>query len=582
MAPDADNIWDDLGPREQIRAQYGGWSTFFFEFVPHVVSVISGVNKTVGNKEIAEHYAFKTMQLLSTDARMVERTMMYLREGNMWGMAMFYTKWGLKKILSKDAVGETLLMATGIHLGPEALVLVAANLNVAARVVVTSDAVASVIKTFIGYRNSRYKTTFEIWSESVGFGNISGSVHDAADATPVSGVRVVVLGDEGNPMDPSHEDITSETGAFYFGNIMEGGKTLEISKAGYESKSIGVTVESGKTVNVPVTLGKESGLVQGKVINKILQHNGIDPDTFRGDCSLDAQEIGGAGQTFAYVVLDGQYAKDLSPGDWRLIAYHDLYWPDTVQVTVEEDVTVQAPDIVLYPRGTMEGQLSLDMDGNGTWEKQLTFTSDNAAAGLMNLLAGELGDRATGSFLQVIGVTGGYITPTYELINMQIDLGLVTGPGYFNLGGYSEVLSPAYSIPAGVYYLTNKEKCYHPDAGYQDMIFLVTSDPDGIPCNCGITAFGSLVLEQFGTGLTDVVSGGIYADLAGYTNCTCYCCEDVDGDGEEDDWVVDCAKARLSIDFAVVVGSLMEGKTSENLRSTGELRVSETTGSKDR
>ena len=70
--------------------------------------------------------------------------------------------------------------------------------------------------------------------------------------------------------------------------------------------------------------------------------------------------------------------------------------------------------------------------------------------------------------------------------------------------------------------------------------------------------------------------------LAGYTNCTCYCCEDVDGDGQEDDWVVDCAKARLSIDFEVVVGSLMGAKAGEDLRSRGELRVREVTGGIDR
>jgi hypothetical protein len=575
MAPDADNVWDNLGPREQIRARYGGWSTFFFEFIPHVVSVITGANKTVGNKEIAEHWAFKTMQLLSSDARMVERTMMYLREGNMWGMAWFYTKWGLKKILSRDELGETLLGALGITLEAEHLTVLAANLNVAARVVVTSDAVASVIKTFVGYRNSRYKTTFEIWSETVGFGNISGSVHDAADGTPISGARVLVLDDDDNPMEPSHEDFTSESGAFYFSNIQAGDRTLQVSKAGYAAKTVSVTVQSSKTVNVPVTLGKESGSVQGTVINQVLRHNGVVPDNFRGDCSLDAQEIGGAGQTYAYVVTDGQYSKDLSPGNWRLIASHDLYWPDTVEVTVAEDAVAEAPEIILWPRGRMEGQISLDMDGNGTWEKQYSFDSYMVAADLMDLMASGPGGAKTGTYLQVIGATGFYTAPTYEAVNLQIDLGLVTGAGYYDMGGYSEVLSQDYSIPAGVYYLTNKERCYNPASGYMDMIFLVISDPDGVGCNCGITDFGSLVLEQFGTGLTDVVSGGIYADLAGYTNCTCYCCEDLDGDGQEDDWVVDCAKARLSLDFEVVVGSLMSGASREGLRQAGEVRLRE-------
>jgi len=53
---------------------------------------------------------------------------------------------------------------------------------------------------------------------------------------------------------------------------------------------------------------------------------------------------------------------------------------------------------------------------------------------------------------------------------------------------------------------------------------------------------------------------------------SCSCCEDLDGDGQEDDWVVDCAKARLRIDFRVIVGSLMSGQMSDGLRSADELR----------
>ncbi|MGD9402838.1 MAG: carboxypeptidase-like regulatory domain-containing protein, partial [bacterium] len=255
MAPDPDNLWSNLGDNEEWRAHYGGLSTFFFEFMPHVVSVISGVNKTVGNKEIAEHWAFLTMQLLTSDARMMERTGMYLQEGNLWGMAWFYTKWGIKKIATQDAIGEMLVTAIWTNFTEEQFALMVANANIAVRVVVTSDAVASVIKTLIGFRNSRFKTTFEIWKETVGFGNISGTVHDAADGTPIPGVTVTLEGDDGNPMDPSHEETTSSTGAFFFENIMAGEKTLEFSKVGYEAKSLGVTVQSGKTTAVAVTLG---------------------------------------------------------------------------------------------------------------------------------------------------------------------------------------------------------------------------------------------------------------------------------------------------------------------------------------
>jgi hypothetical protein len=575
MAPDADNNWDDLGPREQTRARYGGWSTFFFEFVPHVVSVITGANKAMDNKEIAEHHAFKFMQLLSTDARMMDRTQMYIREGNMWGMGWFYTKWGIKKLLTRDSVGEALAAAWSMVFTVEDYELLVANMNVAVRVAVTSDAVASVIKTLIGYRNSRYKTTFKIWAETTGFGNISGSVHDEDDGLAISGVHVVVQGDEGNPMNPSHEYTTGETGAFYFENIMEGQKTLDVSKAGYGTKSVGVNVKSGMTVNVNVSLSKDTGRVQGKVLNEILRWNSVDPSTFQDACNLDVEEIGGTGQTLAYVLYDGEYAKDLAPGNWRLIASHDLYWPDTVEVTVESEDIIDVDDLVLYPRGRMNGEISLDMDGNGTWEKQSTFTAFMTAAGFVNPTPHEAGGSATGSYLEVLATAVEFGSATYEYIFMDIDLGLVDGPDYYNLGGYGEVTSPAYSVPAGVYYLMNKEKCYHPDAGYMPMSFLVSSEPSIAPCNCEIVNFGSLVLEEFGTELTDVLSGGISADLAGWNTCDCYCCEDVDGDGQEDDWVVDCARARLSLDFEVIVGSLMSQSVREKASLARERRARE-------
>jgi hypothetical protein len=88
------------------------------------------------------------------------------------------------------------------------------------------------------------------------------------------------------------------------------------------------------------------------------------------------------------------------------------------------------------------------------------------------------------------------------------------------------------------------------------MNFFVTdrSDP---PCNCGLTNFGSLFLEAgYGTALTDLVSGAIVADLVGWNGCECWCCADVDQDGQEDDYVVSCAKAQVHMDFRMLVGSL--------------------------
>jgi hypothetical protein len=332
---------------------------------------------------------------------------------------------------------------------------------------------------------------------------------------------------------------------------------------------------------VAVNLGKDAGSVQGRIINKILRHYGRTPDTFQGACNLEAKEIGGSGQPLVYTIDGGEYAKDLSPGNWRLIASHDLYWPDTVEVIVEEDEITQVPEMILYPKGRMEGQISFDMDDNGSWEKNVNFTAVTTAAGKMSMLAGPSGAPATGYYLQILGggdMTGG---GAYDVILLQVDLGDVTEPDYYSLGGFAEVLSPAYSVPAGLYYITDRERCYHPQAGYQTMMFMVSSEPTIAECNCGVTFFGSLTLEQFGTELTDVVSGGISSYLAGWKGCTCTCCEDVDGDGQDDDFVVDCAKAKLSLDFEVVVGSLLSSKMGDMLNPADEQRLRELTGGPD-
>jgi hypothetical protein len=102
-----------------------------------------------------------------------------------------------------------------------------------------------------------------------------------------------------------------------------------------------------------------------------------------------------------------------------------------------------------------------------------------------------------------------------------------------------------------------------------DFMIVDRSDP---ACNCGITNFGSLVLEEYGEGLTDVVRGGIVSDLAGWNGCECWCCADVDGDGEEDDYVVSCARAHVDVDFRFLVGSLYKVTPGAARRLTTERR----------
>ena len=120
-----------------------------------------------------------------------------------------------------------------------------------------------------------------------------------------------------------------------------------------------------------------------------------------------------------------------------------------------------------------------------------------------------------------------------------------------------------YYPKAGASYVTQRYLCHNPEYGYDSpMVFANQGMPQSAPCDCGITDYGSLTLDEYGSQLTNAIDGLMVAYLAGTNRCDCYCCDDVDGDGAEDDWVVDCAKVRVEIHLRVLVGSLYDDALS--------------------
>lgn len=47
--------------------------------------------------------------------------------------------------------------------------------------------------------------------------------------------------------------------------------------------------------------------------------------------------------------------------------------------------------------------------------------------------------------------------------------------------------------------------------------------------------------------------------------CSCWCCADTDGDGQEDDWVTSCSRAELNLTFNSLLGTmyLVMGSTGD-------------------
>ena len=550
---EAGNSFSALAPREQYNVIFAGEATVFFEFLPRIISVVTNTTKYTPREDIANAMIVEVLSYLKYP-QILDRMREYYLAGDWLGAVWFLIKEGATKVVNDDQFRDKFLGYIGVTLSDQAFTLLAKWVLFPVKVVLVGDNVTSIMKTTYGFTSTRFKTTFNVWAETIEFevGNIQGSVHDKEGGLPIASAVVDVLGDDANPLHPSHQDVTSETGAFYFGNIMEGEKTLRVTKTGYKTKTVTVTVVKNETIDVAIEIEKEKGTTTGNIIDEILLEHGIEDPTFKKDCSLTVRELGGENRVFYYTISDGDYQVNVPPGHYRIVAEHEDYYPDSVEVVVTADTGTQAPrDLLMKPQASMSGDIYLDMDNNGGYETHyaINFT---AVGGGWETPAGNC--PISGSPFSVI-IAVGTLTGTDDIVEIVINPNVVNDAGYFALGSVIEATCPGYNVAAGAFYHTARVTCTGPDMQSYPMDFLVVerTEPE---CNCGLTTFGSLVLEKYGENLTDLVRGGIVSDLAGWNGCECWCCDDVDGDGEEDDYVVSCAKAHVDVDFKFLVGSL--------------------------
>ncbi len=95
-------------------------------------------------------------------------------------------------------------------------------------------------------------------SESVSTGMVSGTVVDSAGGKGIGGVTVIVTGTRLSA-------ITSSTGAFTIRNVPVGSQSLTFKLLGYASETRNITVESGKSTVVKVTLSQAISQLSGVV-----------------------------------------------------------------------------------------------------------------------------------------------------------------------------------------------------------------------------------------------------------------------------------------------------------------------------
>jgi hypothetical protein len=240
---------------------------------------------------------------------------------------------------------------------------------------------------------------------------------------------------------------------------------------------------------------------------------------------------------------------NLAPGTYWLVARHDYYFPDSVQVTVTDGgATAAGRALVMKPKGLLEGEIKIDMDGDGIFESTVDVSD-----GITTVIDPSLTGNVT---LMLVGVHTDL--PNYDTITLMFNLSEVDEPDAYNLGG-TNLLTPGGGVPVAAMLTTSRFSCQPPVGGSQPMSFATfdySAYPDQAVCDCGVTFRGTVVVDEWGTALTEAVVCEVFSgELVGYRNCGCICCEDTDGDGQADDYVAECARARINLQFVGLVGS---------------------------
>jgi hypothetical protein len=542
-APVESNVWDSLSVIEQDYALNAGMATVLLELIPQMVSVVTNSSTTLGKGQIGKA---KIVQLLGylKHQNTLTRSAQYIREGDPLGLFRFLAETIVNEFVSNEQFRATFLETVGMSLSEGAVKRAAGSLLAPLRVFLTTDAIVNVMKTAMGFQSTYFKTTFEVWNESIEVGNVMGHVYDQGSGGALEGATVVLEGDEGNPLNPTLTVETSASGTYYFGNISKGEKTIRASKEGYGSGSVTVTVVADTTVWASdIILTPVSGTLTGRALDAILVANGVANPLFAKELALEFIPQGGTSDYTRYP-HNGTYSLNLAAGTYKIRASAPYYYPDSVTAVVPGSGVVSAPDLVMEPACSLSGSISLDMDNDGSYET--AFEVSTTAVGARAY--------ADGPGIEMVALIG---SPLTDVIQIIISTERIQAPGVYSLG------DPLYLFAAGgpdaaPAYVTARQYCYDPDYGTSSaMVFSINGDPSFQLCNCGITNFGALYVEEpYGTDLTDVVRGALTAYLPGSTTCSCWCCDDVDGDGQEDDWVTGCARARVEVNFVALVGSL--------------------------
>lgn len=549
------NNWDNLTPNEQHLAHIGGVTTVIMEFFTQVVSAACNVPRTFGNEKVAQLWKKSGWDLILDDSRIMQRVVSYLRANNPTGCAWWLTKQVISKAVTSDEFRAVLAQKVGITLTNGMLKKLAGWLLVPAKAVIAANNLSSVFKTVLGLTDTHYATRFKVWRDYTAFGVIAGQVANKSNGVGIQGATVKITGDDNNPLNPPHEKTTDAQGYYRFENIGVGERSVTASKAGYKSATVGATVEQNKTTTVNIQLEVHTGGMTGKVLNDILTHNGVSPANFLGTVDITANEVGGQHRVSNSFAFDGVFTLNLPVGNWWVVATHDDYKPDSFSIAISADGSADAPrDLVLVPAPTMTGQVYINKDNQGSYELQ--FPLNLTQVGLGKPILHNQDCYFGGQPQMTMQAIGGRASSAgdYDYVQISLNSDIIDQAGDYRIGGLDYFGCSGLNAAAFIAFLTSRTKCTYEQSIQVPMQYILIDDPESFGCNCGASLNQSIYFTEWGTDLSDVIAGTFVVDLAGWNTCDC-AGDDTDGDGKDDQWDVSCAKARVEVDFRLLVGT---------------------------
>lgn len=557
MSGATENNFANLTNDEKMLTHEAGFMTFLFEFIGNVISVVTNTLNGLESVDDYENLDYGRdevflMDIFLSDAPFVAQVELLYSQEQYWDMAWMIFKKIFEKIMSTDFLKKIAIKIAGKALNDkQANAINALMLSPGFRATVTGVAignkVTSVMKTVYGFGDAQLKTTFKVWRDTGEFGDVSGYVMEKDfPYGPIEGAKVVLGGDERNPL-PSHATQwnTDADGGFLFADCLIGTKTITASMPGYKTETVEVVILDDQEIKVTIELERRKGIVKGMIVNDIKSKWRAHPrgnpnqDTlFTRETNLRATgTVNGELYERSYSITSGQFELELPVSTFWVVASHENYIADSIQITVIEDETTNlSHPLLMKPYSKMWANNTYVSDYEGS-PFDINF-GIVACSPVVSSISG------ANMFL-----AGGIMTDPKQEFDVYLNTDKVHETGFYDIAyGLKEFPAKKGVL---VNYLTDLIPC---EGSGGTKSFTMYGIPGIEELDCNIEYPGNIIFTKFSTQIGDAIEGKILCKLSGWKDCD-WDSVDTDGDIVNDTVRVECQIADMDITFETVVGA---------------------------